>query len=585
MPVKKYLDETGLTEVAAHVNSRLKTVTVMPSTASEGAIRMYCGETTSNFIKGHTYQMRPTLEQRLQFSADTTTYFMTQDGTITDVAPTSYSPQIEGIPTVDPETGAELVYMAGNNALVQRLDSDVNTITVDFNKIKSSVMPWWTTGAATGSYNPYTIRNVKLVSITEWVDITPSGSILSVGSVNDLLTAWTSMDDDSTAVVNVTTTFALNADYNIPVGRHFLLKGSDADKTTLWTNDGRIFSATLESSALVWTELHDESLLSKVTSMPDASASYLDKVLLYIGDTGTYEYGKFYKCVSDGETPPFYSWEDAGIGSDPVDGTTIVKDSSTGELSAVQATQSTKGIVKGGNGTQIGSNGEVNVVDRLEEINALPTSTADNLNKCYLLKGTQTGYQTGAIYQCQLVVGSDPAEYEWVLLSANPLTFNSDDFNVANDNVELQPSRRTYKGTRAAWNLLSVAEKTRYGATAFTDDEGGAPTDVSSRMSFNSGYTFTNRQSLLKDGVVYLNGTVNLATPVQVVNSSIGTHQFDLTNNISFVCFVYGDGYLCGTGTITFSTAKTIGLVAYFSTVPTGQLIKSVTFSGSFVIA
>ena len=211
----------------------------------------------------------------------------------------------------------------------------------------------------------------------------------------------------------------------------------------------------------------------EVTSMPDASASYLDKVLLYVGDTGTYEYGKFYKCVSDGETPPSYSWEDAGIGSDPVDGTTIVKDSSTGELSAVQATQSTKGIVKGGNGTQIGSNGEVNVVDRLEEINALPTATADNLDKCYLLKGTQTGYQTGAIYQCQLVVGSDPAEYEWVLLSANPLTFDSDDFNVANDNVELQPSRRVYGGTRAAWNLLSVAEKTKYGATAFTDDEGG----------------------------------------------------------------------------------------------------------------
>ena len=226
----------------------------------------------------------------------------------------------------------------------------------------------------------------------------------------------------------------------------------------------------------------------EVTSMPDASASYLDKVLLYVGDTGTYEYGKFYKCVSDGETPPSYSWADAGIGSDPVDGTTIVKDSSTGELSAAQATQSTKGIVKGGNGTQIGSNGEVNVVDRLEETTELPTATADNLDKCYLLKGTQTGYQTGAIYQCQLVVGSDPAEYEWVLLSANPLTFDSDDFNVANDNVELQPSRRVYGGTRAAWNLLSVAEKTKYGATAFTDDEGGSEVHYSTDEFFTGEY-------------------------------------------------------------------------------------------------
>lgn len=176
MSQRKYLDEVGLRDVAQHVKSRLKTVTVMPSTASEGAVRMFCGPTDSNFINGHTYQMRATLEQRLQFSADTTTYFMTQDGTITDVAPTSYSPQIESVPVVDPETGAELVYMAGNNALVQRLGSDVNTIIVDFNKIKSSVMPWWTPDAATGSYNPYTIRNVKLVSITEWVDITPVAS-------------------------------------------------------------------------------------------------------------------------------------------------------------------------------------------------------------------------------------------------------------------------------------------------------------------------------------------------------------------------------------------------------------------------
>ena len=270
----------------------------------------------------------------------------------------------------------------------------------------------------------------------------------------------------------------------------------------------------------------------EVTSMPDASASYLDKVLLYVGETGTYEYGKFYKCVSDGETPPSYSWEDAGIGSDPVDGTTIVKDSSTGELSAVQATQSTKGIVKGGNGTQIGSNGEVNVVDRLEEINALPTATADNLNKCYLLKGTQTGYQTGAIYQCQLVMGSDPAEYEWVLLSANPLTFDSNDFNVANDNVELQPSRRVYGGTRAAWNLLSVAEKTKYGATAFTDDAGGEYIDVYSTEEVKTNKVWIDNKSVYRK--------------VLVVNQDISsdtTISSTIPNNASDYWINYGESY------------------------------------------
>lgn len=53
-------------------------------------------------------------------------------------------------------------------------------------------------------------------------------------------------------------------------------------------------------------------------------------------------------------------------------------------------------------------------------------------------------------------------------------TFNNEDFSVDGANeVSLLPVRRVYHGTKAAWDLLSVAEKTQYGATAFTDDEGG----------------------------------------------------------------------------------------------------------------
>lgn len=53
-------------------------------------------------------------------------------------------------------------------------------------------------------------------------------------------------------------------------------------------------------------------------------------------------------------------------------------------------------------------------------------------------------------------------------------TFNAEDFSVDSANeVSLLPARRVYNGTRSAWDSLSVAEKTQYGATAFTDDEGG----------------------------------------------------------------------------------------------------------------
>lgn len=58
--------------------------------------------------------------------------------------------------------------------------------------------------------------------------------------------------------------------------------------------------------------------------------------------------------------------------------------------------------------------------------------------------------------------------------AASANTFNNEDFSVGVQNeVSLLPARRVYRGTRAAWDLLSVEEKTQYGATAFTDDEGG----------------------------------------------------------------------------------------------------------------
>lgn len=446
--VKKYLDETGLAQVATHVNSRLKTVTVMPPSAKEDAIRLYCGPTDSNFIKGHTYQMRPTLEQRLQFSADTTTYFMTQDGTITDVAPTSYSSQIESVPVTDPETGAELVYMAGNNALVQRLGGDVNTITVDFNKIKSSVMPWWTAGAATGSYNPYTIRNVKLVSITEWVDITPSGSILSVGNANDLLAGWTSMNNDSTAVVNVTKSFTLAADYDIPTGRHFLLKGSDADKTTLWTNDGRVFSANLEISVLIWTELHDESVLSKVSELPPNPL--VGDTVLFNGKTGSEIDGHIYK---------YKDLIENFIGAE-VDGT-FYNMNGNAIVTPESPEYSTNITVSEG--------GYVLCVDSVAG-KLFAKKTEDDTTYSVTMKDDGT-FTAGNAYvpesSAEATAGNiatwSVEKFKWVDLTPGN-SFNPDDFDVSDSNeVSLVPSvSKTFIGTKAEWEALSLEKKNQF---------------------------------------------------------------------------------------------------------------------------
>ena len=109
---------------------------------------------------------------------------------------------------------------------------------------------------------------------------------------------------------------------------------------------------------------------------------------------------------------------------------------------------------------------------KLPVVTSLPASPSNQETVLYV--GTSSGgLKTGGIYQYQVS--------EWVLISyAESFTFNENDFNVdsSTDEVSLLPSRRVFNGTKADWDLLSVAEKTQYGATAFTDDEGGKYVDT-----------------------------------------------------------------------------------------------------------
>lgn len=100
--------------------------------------------------------------------------------------------------------------------------------------------------------------------------------------------------------------------------------------------------------------------------------------------------------------------------------------------------------------------------------------------------GESGTYQNGYFYQ-STSDEQNPPTYSWVQKNVQPnaesFTFNEDDFNIdsSTDEVSLLPSRRVFNGSKADWDLLSVAEKTQYGATAFTDDEGDgmdSPVDV-----------------------------------------------------------------------------------------------------------
>lgn len=103
---------------------------------------------------------------------------------------------------------------------------------------------------------------------------------------------------------------------------------------------------------------------------------------------------------------------------------------------------------------------------KLTMVTSLPVSPSNGDAVLYI--GTSSdGLKTGGIYQYQVS--------EWVLISyAESFTFNPDDFGIdsSTNEVSLSPARRVFNGTKADWDLMTTAEKTQYGATAFTDDEG-----------------------------------------------------------------------------------------------------------------
>ena len=191
------------------------------------------------------------------------------------------------------------------------------------------------------------------------------------------------------------------------------------------------------------------SKCSQLDTLPAASADLVGKIVQYTGGTsGSLNHGWFYQCVSDGEPTPTYSWVNVSV-QEPTE----------------IATASKVGVVKPGDGLNVDSAGALKVVRRLEEISELPAATVDNLNKCYLLTADQTGYTKGGTYQCQVVAESDPATYEWMLISAA--------------DVDLSSYQTSWTGTIEDWEALPAATKALYSIVFITNDGMGLSVDTS----------------------------------------------------------------------------------------------------------
>ena len=56
MSTKKYLDYGGLSQVADQIKSRLKVVSAIPETPTDGMIVLFTGTTTDDYKKSHIYE-------------------------------------------------------------------------------------------------------------------------------------------------------------------------------------------------------------------------------------------------------------------------------------------------------------------------------------------------------------------------------------------------------------------------------------------------------------------------------------------------------------------------------------------------
>ena len=147
----------------------------------------------------------------------------------------------------------------------------------------------------------------------------------------------------------------------------------DLNTNGLYRYDGAIF-VKVSSSA--------ESI--QVDTMPTASAEELDKIYQFIGTTGTYTNGYFYKCVYDSQTTT-YDWEEVRTQDSYLKNETYSKDE-IGDLTNLP--DNTQDVVE--NISDLNTNKE-DVFRYVHSVD-IPTASIDNVGTIIQYFGTTTAH-------------------------------------------------------------------------------------------------------------------------------------------------------------------------------------------------
>lgn len=270
-----------------------------------------------------------------------------------------------------------------------------------------------------------------------------------------------------------------------------IIEEFDDDILKYKTSDGVIHEAFRTEDADLkgegWIEVvpEDSSKLTVSDKLP-AEARWLGKQILYVGEStsglvkgGIYESQVELVTPNGNENPSEQNW--------------LIKDDDFYYPSRDSTVQSdmTYYVLKW-----------VLISTQKIQYPSLPEPSEFLEGKIFQYTGpTDQNLINGYFYICERVADSDPTEYEWKPISANPLS-EGDAIDLTNDTVSVkfdddtikvddttgklkvdEKFKRVFIGTRSQWDALTLAEKKEYDEADLTDDLAGGDLVVSDTVT------------------------------------------------------------------------------------------------------
>ena len=246
---------------------------------------------------------------------------------------------------------------------------------------------------------------------------------------------------------------------------------NDVDLGTL--TDGQVLS--WDATNQKWVN-KDAVNPTQFATMPSPASALSGIVYQYVGGSSqAFVKGHFYTCLYDNENDTWYWSEikyaaDTDSALDPTSKNPVANDALCEEFDKKQDKDLETPIeVDGAEQTTVEDTLlalNTYAAKKVDQLNSLPVASADTLGMLVQYKGATTATLKHAFfYECKVVEGSDPAEYEWV------------DAGIGGE--DLSQYKKIFSGTSAEWDALPLEDKITYDYIMPDDDgETGDIADV-----------------------------------------------------------------------------------------------------------